>query len=290
MLNPTYGTKTINVDFAASTLALGGSITYTNVNQTTPVLASNTATGSGTNPSVSLTASGPTTKVLFGHVGTYRTSSGYTVTDGQTQRWSQTGQAYKGFGSDKSVTNGSVSTSWTSTQTASWVAIAVLLQPTRVGTAFTCSAEFLGTSNTNNWNHLIWTLNAASTTDGANIAYQLYNYQTGQYAASGDGYLTDILSTTDQTKTQTINNNPTNFRDASGNWKIKVTATLAASFDLKFDYINYRVNQNNYALNLEEEWLTVNASNVRQDLCIKTGDLASESLVVQVLVAGYGGI
>ena len=41
-----------------------------------------------------------------------------------------------------------------------------------------------------------------------------------------------------------------------------------------------------YAINLEEQWLNVNATNLRQDLCIKTGTMGSEPLIVQVLHVG----
>jgi hypothetical protein len=241
LLNPSSGTNTITANFTTSTLAIGGSVTYTNVNQTTPILASNTASGSGTSQSVGVTASGTNSKVLFGHLGTYRTNS-YTITDAQTTRWSQTGQQYKGYGSDKSVTSGSISTSWTTSNAASWVAIAVLLQPTQVGTAFNCEAEFTGSSNTYNWNNIIWAIDAAATTHGVSATYQLYNYRTGQYATTGDGYLTDSLGTTNTTKTQTITSSLTDYRDPSGNWKIKIstTQTTTVQFDIKLDIVKYQ--------------------------------------------------
>jgi len=289
LLNPSVGTKTIVVSFGGvSTSAVGGSVTYANVNQTASTITSATATGSSQNPSVSLAASGANSKVLFGHVGTYKTGSGYTITDSQTNRWNQTSQLYKGFGSEKMVTNGTVSTSWTTSATVSWVAICALLQPTQMGTAYNCSAEYRGTSNTDNWNSLTWTINAAATTSGVNATYQLYNYRTAQYVTVGNGYLNDTLGAVDSTKSQTITSNLTDFRDASGNWKLLVTAnqTAAPQFDLKLDLISYTVNENNYALDLEEQWLTVNTSIARQDLCIKTGAFGAEPLNVQVLHGG----
>lgn len=287
LVNPPSGTKTINVNFAGSTLAVGGSITYINVNQATPLLANNTATGSGSSQSVSVPAFGAHSKVLFGHLGTYRTSWAYNINDGQTTRWSQTGQQYKGIGSDKTVTS-SGSTSWTTTRTASWAAIAVLLEPTpATGTTYLCEAEFTGSSNTETWNNLVWTIDAAATTSDVSVTYQLYNYRTGQYVTVGDGYLTDTLGTYDATKTQTITASLTDFRDASGNWKIKVYANhTTTQFDLKLDLMKYSINQDNYQLNLEEHWVNINATNLRQDLCIKTGDMDSEPLIVQVW---YGG-
>ena len=211
--------------------------------------------------------------MLFGHLGTYRTTSSYTVADGQTREWSQTAYLYKGYGSDKTVTSGTVSTSWTPSSTVSWTAIGVLLQPTQVGTAFACSAEFGGTSNTDTWNNLLWAIDASATSAGANITYQLYNYATSSYVTVGDGYQTDILSTSDNTETQTITTNSQNFRNATGGWKLKITATQTTTtqFDLKLDLAKYSPNENNYAVAVQEQWLTVNASNVRQDLCIKTG-------------------
>ncbi|MCW4004630.1 MAG: hypothetical protein NWE95_12040 [Candidatus Bathyarchaeota archaeon] len=290
LLNPASGTRTISVNFASSTYAVGGSITYTNVDQTTPFLTSNTNTGSGTSQSVTVTAVGEHTKVLFGHLASYRTSSpsAYTVTDGQPPtRWSETDQLYKGFGSDKTVTSGLVSTTWSTSREASWVAIAVLLQPTALaGASYICDAEFTGSSNTETWNNLVWTIDAAATTSDASATYQLYNYRTGQYVTVGDGYLTDTLGTEDTTKTQTITSSLTDFRDASGNWKLKVSTNATTQFDLKLDLMKYSINQDNYQLNLEEHWVNINATNLRQDLCIKTGAMGSEPLIVQVWGGG----
>ncbi len=297
LANPSTGTKTITVTLGGNSYAIGGSVTYTNVNQTAPLLANNTSSGSSSSPSVSLTASGANNKLLYGHLGAQATSS-YSVTDDsqQTYRWvnsgsykqSGTNYYFAGRASDKNVTEGSVLASWTPSNTIRWAAIAVLLQPTQVGTAFACSAEFSSTSNTDNWNNLLWAIDASTTSIGVDVTYQLYNYNTASYTAVGDGYLTDTLTTSDSTKTQTITANPTNFRNATGGWKLKVTATQTTTtqFNLNLDLAKYSPNEDNYALDLREQWVNVNASNVRQDLCIKTGSLSSEPLIVQVLHDG----
>jgi hypothetical protein len=133
-VNPSIGQKQITANFAASTQSIVGSITYSNVNQTNPILGNSSAIGSGASMSANLNAVGSYNKILYGHVGTYRTSAptSYSLSDagGQTQRWSQTGSSYKGRGSDKSVTSGSVLLSWSTDQTAHWAAIVLLLQPT----------------------------------------------------------------------------------------------------------------------------------------------------------------
>jgi hypothetical protein len=288
LTNPTSGTNTISVTFSATTsTAVGGSVSYDNVNQATPVLASNSTTGYGSIQTVNLITSGNYSKVIFGHLGTYRTSNPtpYYVNQPveQVNVWNQTAQTYKGFGSSKIVTNGTVALSWNTSGAVSWVAILLLLDPTP---AYYCGAEFTGISNLETWNNIAWTIDASVTIGTVSVTYQLYNYRTG-YTDSGEGYLADILGTSDNTKTQTIDTNLSDFRDASGNWKIKVTASANTQFDLKLDLMKYSINQTNYVLNLEEQWLNVNASNVRQDLCIKTGSkTTTENLTVQVWQGG----
>ncbi len=283
LLNPAVGTRTVSVSFGSSTLAVGGAVTYFNIDQAAPIQSS-TNTGSSANPSVSITSSGD--KILFAHLGTRASSGQYTVVaDGQNPRWSQIGSLYKGFGSEKAVVSGAVSASWTASTAVNWVALAVLLQPTQTPMTYACEAEFSGSSNMEIWNNIVWSIDGSATAAGVNVTYELYNYRTGQYVSAGDGYLTEILGVTDITKTQTITGGLTDFRDESGNWKIKVNATLtaAAPFDLRLDLTKYSVNQINYALNLDERWVNVNASILRQDLCIKTGGVnSSEPLVVQV--------
>jgi hypothetical protein len=143
----------------------------------------------------------------------------------------------------------------------------------------------MGSSNTETWNDIVWSIDGSATAVGVNVTYQLYNFRTNRYVTAGDGYQTSTIGTSDVTKTQTITGSLTDYRDASGNWKIKVVANLTTPmrFDFKLDLIQFTEHQVNYALNLEERWLSVNASIPRQALCIKTGSMGSEPLLVQVL-------
>jgi hypothetical protein len=154
---------------------------------------------------------------------------------------------------------------------------------------YTAQVEFSGNSVTPlPWNDLVWALDSSASTNGVAATYQLYNYVTGQYVPVGDGYLASTLGLADTPSTQTIAASPSSFQDGSGNWKILVTAvkSTATSFDLNLDLVQYSPEVPNYALNLEESWLTVNATNLRQDLCIKTGALGAEPLLVQVWHGG----
>jgi len=160
-----------------------------------------------------------------------------------------------------------------------------------LATQYTAQAEFTGASDLINWQQLTWAVDSAVTAGTANCDLQLYNFAagpSGQYSSSGDGYNTISLNTNDQLLTQVISSNPTNFRNSTGYWKLMLTAvnTTAAQFDLKLDLANFTSQFTNYAVNLQEQWVNVNATNIYQDLCIKTGTMGSESLLVQVLHDG----
>ncbi len=289
LVNPSSGIKTIAVSFSGVTTAIGGSITYSNVDQTNPLQTTNVNKGSSQSQSTTLTASGTNTKILFGHMSSYRTNNDYTVTDSQTTRWSNTGGSYfKGYGSEKTVTSGSVSMTWSTSKTASWTAIAAIVQPSRVSTQQTCEVEFSGSSNTDNWNSLLYSINSLSSISSTSVTFQLYNYQTGQYPTSGDGYLTTTLGTTGTLNEQSITANPTQFRDGLGAWKLKFKAVMSTSsiFDISIDLARYRTAKPVYALNLEEQWSNVNYTALHPTLCIKTGILGSENLAVDVWHSG----
>lgn len=124
-------------------------------------------------------------------------------------------------------------------------------------TEFTSEVEFTGTSNTQSWTQLVWTVDSSFTTASVTTTLQLYNWITG-YPTSGDGFMTDTIGTSDVNKTQTITTNPTNFRDSSGNWKMKIKGvkSIGTQFDWKGDLVKIEVTWGvGYALNLRvRDW------------------------------------
>jgi hypothetical protein len=154
-------------------------------------------------------------------------------------------------------------------------------------TLYTAQIEFTGSSiESSSWNNLMWTIDSSASISGVNATFQLYNWTSGRYSNSGYGFLNTILATSDTTLPQTITTNPSNFLNSSGYWKIMVTTVMSTSFNLNLDLIQYSPQTPNYAVNLQEQWLNVNATNLRQDLCIKTGTMGSEPLLVQVWHSG----
>jgi hypothetical protein len=106
--------------------------------------------------------------------------------------------------------------------------------------------EFTGSSDTYVWNRLGWTIDSAWTTGSVSVTLQLYNYFSGTYPASGDGYMSytsNATANTYETKSQNITVNPTYFRNATtGYWKMKIKGVkgTSVSFDSKVDWVEFK--------------------------------------------------
>jgi hypothetical protein len=121
---------------------------------------------------------------------------------------------------------------------------------------YTAEVEFTGTSNPDVWDNLTWTVDSRWTTDSVNVTLQLYNYNLGRYANLGeDGCIsyTSGPANIDQTQTQIITINPTYFRDASDNWKVKVSGvkTTSTRFNFRGDWIEFRPSITAYRENVQ---------------------------------------
>lgn len=105
--------------------------------------------------------------------------------------------------------------------------------------------DFTGSSNTETWIQLEWAIDSAWSTGSVSVTLQLYNYTLGGYPTSGSGYMSytsSAVAYTDETKNQTITVNPTHFRNAAGNWKMKVKGVKGAEkqFDFKADWVEFK--------------------------------------------------
>ena len=125
---------------------------------------------------------------------------------------------------------------------------------------FTSEVEFTGTSNTESWTQLVWTIGSSFTTTGVNATFQLYNYNTSSYPTSGDGYITynsSATPNTDERRNQTITANPTYFRGPAGEWKVKIVGVKDTNspFELKVDWVEFKVaSPTNYRLDVTGEF------------------------------------
>ena len=127
-------------------------------------------------------------------------------------------------------------------------------------TEFTGEVEFTGTSNTESWTQLVWTIDSSFTTTGVTATFQLYNYNTSSYPTSGDGYITynsSATPNTDERRNQTITANPTYFRGPAGEWKVKIVGVKDTNspFELKVDWVEFKVaSPTNYRLDVTGEF------------------------------------
>jgi len=156
---------------------------------------------------------------------------------------------------------------------------------------YTAEVEFTGTSNIQEWAQIVWMVDSAWTAASVSVTLQLYNYATASYPTSGDGYIAYTSSgtpDTDETKSQTITTNPANFRDASGNWKIKIKGvkSTTAQFDFKDDLIKYETTLAVHDIGIvsvtPSPTLVVAGENVSIDVVVKNNGTVTETFFVCV--------
>ncbi|MEM1563343.1 MAG: hypothetical protein QW161_01550 [Candidatus Bathyarchaeia archaeon] len=158
--------------------------------------------------------------------------------------------------------------------------------------------EFSGASDPHLWMDLTWIINTCCTVENVAATFQLYNWQTGEYSTSGEGFQSSTIGTDEVNITQSISANPMAFKDAEGSWKMRITGTKAteAPFILKVDWIELKATLSNiyrleitnifvidllaYPLNYVygvEIMVRYNVSEVAERWFIKAYDWSSES-------------
>ncbi len=123
----------------------------------------------------------------------------------------------------------------------------------------TVEVELSGTASFSSWIQVEWAADLSFTTPDVATTLQLYDYNAGQYSTNGDGYIADIIGETDTTKSQQITTEASNFRDADGNWKVKITGskTVATPFELKIDWTEIETTTSDiYRLDISNDFAT----------------------------------
>jgi len=110
---------------------------------------------------------------------------------------------------------------------------------------YTAEVEFTGSSNLEDWTRLDWKIDSCWDIGEVTVTIQFYDYTLGIYAPSGDGYtnyVSDATPGTDEPKSQTITLNPTDFRNSTGHWKVKIRGVKSTStqFEMKIDWIAFQ--------------------------------------------------
>jgi len=155
---------------------------------------------------------------------------------------------------------------------------------------YTAEVELTGTSNTYSWTELEWAVDSSWTVGAVAVAMQLYNHNIGGYPTGGNGfisYTTNATANTDETKAQTITTDPQQFRDAAGNWKIKVKGvkTTNTPFDFKADLMEIRavyLSEHTVASEFLFSSMTTNSPTQLSFTVVSEYDVADVSITIQV--------
>lgn len=110
----------------------------------------------------------------------------------------------------------------------------------------TAEVEFIGLSDGEDWLKLTWTIVSAWTANSVNVTMQLYDYTLGNYSSHGNGstsYTSSVIPDEDKTVNQTITVGPSNYRNSSGYWRVKISGINPSHspFELKVDKIEVEV-------------------------------------------------
>jgi len=154
---------------------------------------------------------------------------------------------------------------------------------------YVLEVELTGSSNIEDWSQLNWTVNSAWTISSVNVTLQLYNYTFGGYSTSGSGYtayISDDAPDTDENKSQMIDVNPTDFRNATGHWKMKIKGvkTPDTQFDFKADWVEFKPYYSEHTVSTEFLFsdMTVNAAAELNLTVVSQFSIANVSVTIQV--------
>ena len=148
---------------------------------------------------------------------------------------------------------------------------------------YTMEVEFSGPSNADYWSSLLWAADSAWSTDSVSVTLQLHNYTMNAYSTGGDGYIAYVssaLSETDETKSQALTVKLMDFRDALGNWKVKIRGVkvTTSQFDFMADSVKYEV------ASIEPPDIAI--SNI---ICSSTSIYPGQAITINVTAANEGG-
>jgi hypothetical protein len=127
----------------------------------------------------------------------------------------------------------------------SWDIDTSLLHLYSASDQYSAEVEFTGPSNTESWSEVLWQADSSWSIGEVSVTVGLYDYQLGAYPTSGSGYesyISDTAPGTDELKNELITVNTTCFRDASGNWSMRIEGVkyTGSSFDISVDWITFK--------------------------------------------------
>jgi len=97
---------------------------------------------------------------------------------------------------------------------------------------YVAEVEFIGSSNLEDWTRIDWQIDSCWNIGEVTVTGQFYDYSIGDYVTGGNGYfnyVSDAVGDTDELKSKIINVNPTDFRNSTGHWRVKIKPTFRST-------------------------------------------------------------
>lgn len=99
--------------------------------------------------------------------------------------------------------------------------------------------ELEGDSDSDDWVQMRVYLDANLSQADVSVYYQVYNFTAGSYESSGESYLSyTSLADTDELKILNLTNTPTDFRNGTNYWRVKVSTNFTASHNWLGDWLS----------------------------------------------------
>ena len=152
--------------------------------------------------------------------------------------------------------------------------------------------EFIGSSNADPWLSLNWEIDSSWNQGDVNTTLQLFNYFTGDYSTSGDGYIEYTSSSTpdiDELKKQIIGTSPWQYRDPYGDWKIRIKGIKKTNnnLELSIDKTSYDTTGGSFVAATEFTFMNVPMDSLQGLKCAIVSDHNESMIGVQAQIWNY---
>ena len=155
-----------------------------------------------------------------------------------------------------------------------WIYVDDVLIKKQIGSyEYTAEIEFTGSSNTPDWNRVIWQTDSSWNIGQINVTIQFYNFTLDAYPTSGNGYnnyISDATPNTDEPKTQIVTANPAQFKNSTGHWKVKITGvkSTGTQYQMRIDWIELKSTYSSTGQTIPyngSQWYTIAAATADGD-------------------------
>jgi hypothetical protein len=163
----------------------------------------------------------------------------------------------------------------------------------RLARQYVTEVEFTGACDDYNWAQLAIGVDSSWTTSYVTVYIQAYDYRRLLYPVSGQTcaiYASSVTPNTDETHTLYITDNPTDYRNSTGNWKLRIkgvrnTSNQPVQFDFRIDQVEFRpTHYSEYSVASEFLFssMTPNAPDVLNFTIVEHNSITGVTVTIQI--------